>query len=685
MLKEIGSNHPYLIENLSENINITPFIYGYKGTDYKWLSSGRGAQNFVLKDIENKNPNIKKLALLPPYTCHTVFNPYYENGYEVDTYDIDKHFISSKEMILKRVDEVKPSIVLLQRYFGFETLPQGEELVKELKKRNIIVIEDVTQSILSNHTLLDVDYYVGSVRKYFGVPDGGFAICRDGKFSSIELHESDKNRIENINKASKLKYDYIYKNIGEKKEFLDLYRKGENSLDGDSYLREISDVSLKIQSHLDRDSIRKIRNINYKLLINELKDVKEIEIVLNDLKENYAPLYLPLYVKGNRIKLQKYLVEASIYAPIVWPKPERIPNNICNIAEDFYNSLICIPIDQRYDELDMLRIADRIKRFYGIEKTPDIFYKEKWRELYSKFEGDGFGFYEFNHKDGTIIYPYVKRKTPDNNYYDIVTPYGFNGPAIVDKRNNDLTNLLKDFNEDFKAYCRKEKIIAEYVRFCPWTKNVEYFKDLYDIRPNNQTVAIDLTVDDILKDEISSKRRNQIRLAIKKQVQISFDFNGETVENFYNLYQNTIKKNDIGEAYNFSLDFLKKHFDYLKGNCWIANASADGKIISSAFVLMCGDNMHYHLSANDYDMTEYNGNSLLLYEIAKLGKGFGCKYLHLGGIGVGKKSLMDFKTSFTKKGIFDFYVGSRIVNKEVYDKLVKEYNKGSNYFPAYRG
>jgi dTDP-4-amino-4,6-dideoxygalactose transaminase len=75
-----------------------------------------------------------------------------------------------------------------------------------------------------------------------------------------------------------------------------------------------------------------------------------------------VPLYFPIIV-DDRSALQKHLVDNAIYAPIVWPKDEQQPIQ-CEGAEYLYNHLLCIPIDQRYNQDDMRRIAKVIDNFY---------------------------------------------------------------------------------------------------------------------------------------------------------------------------------------------------------------------------------------------------------------------------------------------------------------------------------
>lgn len=318
---------------------------------------------------------------------------------------------------------------------------------------------------------------------------------------------------------------------------------------------------------------------------------------------------------------------------------------------------------------------------------PDIYYLENWSKLYSEKECGTPERFEIEIETGKIIYPFIKRKIDikinNKTYYDIVTVYGFNGPIIIGNVEN-RKQAVEIFNQKFQEYCKKNNIIAEYIRFSPWFKNYLDFGKIYNLKLNKQTIFIDLTVNDVFMDEISSKRRNCIRSAIKKGVTIEFDFEGNTVEDFHRLYQNTISKNNISEYYQLSIEFLKKHFEYLKGNVFIANAIFENKIISSSIFVYQDKQLHYLYSANDYEYTYLNGNSLILSEVANWGKTNGKEKFHLGGASV-SEDLRKFKLSFTKNEGLDYYVGSKIRQEEIYDELVKLTNNENNtYFPKYR-
>lgn len=322
-----------------------------------------------------------------------------------------------------------------------------------------------------------------------------------------------------------------------------------------------------------------------------------------------------------------------------------------------------------------------------MKEMPDIFYLPEWGKLYEKKENGEADIFLYESENGKMVYPFIKRnaniKIDSNEYYDIVTPYGFNGPLILEL-NIEKEKFVEEFDNAFQRYCEENNIVAEYIRFSPWFENHLLFEKYYNLRLNKKTIAIDLTVNDILMDEINSKRRNCIRSAMKKDVKIEFDFTGETIEDFYNLYQKTIQKNDIGEYYWLEIDFLKEHFEKLKDHVFIANAIYEDKIVSSSIIVYADKQMHYLYSANDYEYTFTNGNSLLLYEVAEWGKKNNIEKFHLGGASK-SEDLMKFKLSFTKSEGYDYYVGSKIRQNDIYNKLVEITNNYDNdFFPKYR-
>lgn len=360
MLPEIGSNFwldPE--ENYLPQKNISLSDLGMTGTDEVFLSTGRAAEGLVLDEIERKNPEVKKTAVVPPYTCHTVLEPLYARGYTVYAYPVDDDLRTLPDDLDRILREKEPGIVLMHRFFGFDTLEGCQPVIDHYNERETIFIEDRTQSLFSEHEPFHVDYHIGSLRKWTGMPDGGFAVCREGGFCN-KPSEYDLALTEMKVKASAAKYEYLFHNVGSKDDFLKMYSLAEQILDMEERLYKISPVSEAVFLSLDLQECRNRRRDNYSILYNSLKTSERIRPILGELDDESVPLYCPIYA-NERAALQSALREERIYAPIVWPKSETMPD-ICQSASELYQHLLCIPVDQRYSGDDMERIVDCIKR-----------------------------------------------------------------------------------------------------------------------------------------------------------------------------------------------------------------------------------------------------------------------------------------------------------------------------------
>ena len=325
---------------------------------------------------------------------------------------------------------------------------------------------------------------------------------------------------------------------------------------------------------------------------------------------------------------------------------------------------------------------------------PDIYFLPAWGKSYEEKEQDGVQkVFELKNEWGRIYYQFILRTIPIDNdgktYYDTITPYGFSGPVILKSAPDTLDKLLDSFEKAFQEYCDDNKIVAEYIRFSPWVKNAENFRNVYEMRNQGTTIYIDLTVNDFFMEEFSSSTRRQVRRAQKNDVEIEFDFEGFTIGEFHRLYELTAKKTNMEEYYLFKKEFLEDSFQQLKDNSFLINARHEGKCVSSCLVIHHGNHAHYHLMANDPEYYHLAANSLIIYEACNWGTSNNKKMFHLGG-GGGDEHLDRFKRNFTKTEPLDFYAGKKIRNETAYEELVeyKRNNGGiesSGFFPLYRG
>lgn len=325
---------------------------------------------------------------------------------------------------------------------------------------------------------------------------------------------------------------------------------------------------------------------------------------------------------------------------------------------------------------------------------PDIYFLKEWGNYYKtkEFKGD-FQLFELKDDMGHIYYPFIKRpiiiNDVETNYFDTITPYGFNGPIILKCLDNKREEIIALFDEKFQNYCDKNNIITEYIRFNPWLKNHSDFKDIYKFRNHGTTLYIDIDGNDFFMDEFSSNARTQVRRGRKNNLEIKFDFDGSSSKEFARLYALMAKKNNIDDYYKFSEEFLRNSFQVFEGKQFIISAIYEGKYIAASLVVFHEEKLHYFLTATDPDYYHMAANSLLIYEICRWGSENNKKVVHLGGAG-NVEGVKRYKKGFTKTDELELWIGYKTRNQKVYDELVtmkKNVDEISNYkyFPLYRG
>lgn len=223
----------------------------------------------------------------------------------------------------------------------------------------------MTQIIFSNKRYDFVDYYVGSLRKWFPIPDGAFFYSKYGLTYNLTLECENRLFVESQISAMYLRGRYYNTDDIDLKRVSYRVSKAIDSFLSESIrAHDISKFTKNALLCLDKYDIQKKRRDNYIYLYNSIVALNSIDIkpVCSNIEEvTTAPLYFPIYVK-NRNSLQRYMTEFNIYLPILWPVDEE--SVLINDTVGYiYNNLICIPCDQRYNHYDMQKVIDKIKEW----------------------------------------------------------------------------------------------------------------------------------------------------------------------------------------------------------------------------------------------------------------------------------------------------------------------------------
>lgn len=319
----------------------------------------------------------------------------------------------------------------------------------------------------------------------------------------------------------------------------------------------------------------------------------------------------------------------------------------------------------------------------------DVYYLNGYTKAFM-LHGDGEPQLLYYENEGIkVIYVYMKRKTAIEGYYDSVTPYGYGGVLLDgDTSEENLQAFWRAYVEKMK----EEGVVDNFVRYHPVLANAEPMKRISNVIDLGKTVAIDLSSEEVIWNNIISKNRNVIRKAEKNGIEIHHGKDLNLFQDFKRIYNATMEKDHAEQYYFFEDAFYESIHRDLYDNYEMFYAVKDGQIIAMSIMLFANNQMHYHLSGSMMEYRNLAPSNLLLYKAALWGYEQGFKTFHLGGgVGSGEDNLYKFKAAFNRNSDYQFSIGKEIFDKGKYDELVKErehrdpvFDQESSFFPLYR-
>lgn len=324
----------------------------------------------------------------------------------------------------------------------------------------------------------------------------------------------------------------------------------------------------------------------------------------------------------------------------------------------------------------------------------DVFFNPDYGKLYEEIEGGTCETFEYSGAGGTIRNMFIKRPVPwlinGVPYYDVTTPYGYGGPVVTAGEPSEA--MISKYYTAWLNYCRDNRIVAEFVRFHLFD-NIA----LRDAFPGEVTHVSDNVVrmlsDDI--DDIWMQFEHKVRKNVKKaqsnDLIVTTDAIGDHLDDFLKIYYDTMQRNNAKEYYSFGRTYFQNIIDSLRGKFEFFNVWHEDTIISTELVL-CSECYTYSFLGGTLD--EYypmRPNDLLKYEIIKWSKETGRKAFVLGGGYGSNDGIYRYKKAFAPGDDVPFYIGKRIVDLDMYSKLIElrklqntAFDAASNYFPLYR-
>lgn len=345
-MKEIGSE-----------FELDPFLLKAKDKDWSnffpmknkvFLSTGRDSLIYAIRAC-----NFQKM-LVPSYIEESVLAQIVKEGISIDFYKIDSNLRVNLSDIEKKTNDADSLLII--HYFGF---PQPIKEIESLcKKRNLVMIEDCVQSMLSSYAGKPLGSFgmvsFNSLRKFIGIPDGSILfISKKTNVIESRLHKEFVKKRTNalLGKYHYLNGDKNYSRLYFQKAFYE----AEKIIDKYPKPALMSLKSKEILKKIDFPQIIKMRRKNFKFLLSKLHSIA----LYKKLPQNVCPLGFPIITK-KRDKIKTLLIKNKIYPPIHWILPYEIRKEF-RISRLISDHILTIPIDQRYTITDMMRVIEILR------------------------------------------------------------------------------------------------------------------------------------------------------------------------------------------------------------------------------------------------------------------------------------------------------------------------------------
>lgn len=269
---------------------------------------------------------------LPLYTCSVVLQPLRRLGVEPVFYPLNPD-LEPQELPELRAGEA----LICNNYFGLKQACV-ERLAQHYGTR--LIVDNAQAFYAAPLPGIDAIY---SPRKFFGVPDGGFAYCH-ASFSGELPRDVSWQRMEHLLRRHDEGAEAGYPTFCTNSEQLD-----------ESPLRRMSALTQALLRSVDTARAAQSRRANYAQLHAALHQTNHLSLPM---VAEAVPLVYP-YLVPCGAELRRRLIAEKIFVASYWP-------NVTEWAapgtweHTLATDLLALPIDQRYGPAEMQRIIECI-------------------------------------------------------------------------------------------------------------------------------------------------------------------------------------------------------------------------------------------------------------------------------------------------------------------------------------
>jgi len=276
-----------------------------------------------------KAKHISKLYI-PYFLCDSVVGVCRREGIAYELYHIDESFCPSFDGQLGENE-----YLYVVNFYGQLT----KEKILELRLKYERIIVDNVHAFFE-HQVEGVDTLY-SCRKFFGVPDGAYLYC--------DIRDI---RLETDVSMNRMKHILGRYEGASASEYYNDFRSNDMLFD-ELPLKSMSKLTKNILGAIDYEKIKQIRNDNWRSIHERVGINNKLNV-----KAPNGPYMYPFWCE-NGAAVRKLLAEKKIYIPTLWPNVLELDG--CALEKEYAKNILPLPIDQRYGEEDIERVANELK------------------------------------------------------------------------------------------------------------------------------------------------------------------------------------------------------------------------------------------------------------------------------------------------------------------------------------
>lgn len=299
--------------------------------------------------------------------------------------------------------------------------------------------------------------------------------------------------------------------------------------------------------------------------------------------------------------------------------------------------------------------------------------------------------------DHTIALPLLLRPTAEipgleaTSSWDATSVYGYPGPVLS---GDDVPEeVLERFRRSLEPRLRQMDVVSVFSRLHPLLPQRDILAGLGRIECLGRTASIDLSLP--LQEQrraMSANHRRQINRLRSSQVVCFNDGDWQFLDDFVEIYNETMQRVHAVPYYNFSKDYILALKASVSERLRLFVVKLGEETICGGLFVFTNGILQYHLGGTRSAYLRLAPMKILFDTVRLCGCATGATRFHMGGgLGAKEDSLYEFKRRFATD-THDFHIWKWVVDDQRYDELCTLRRRAvgpstartDGFFPAYR-